>query len=123
MLLVKAVEKAVELDCDIRWSDIAEHLAEGAGEEEGSAAGGGSQDGELLFERLAAEDAHALQQYGDDEAIFGMEEAVEHLHLAASNRRALSASSQPGAHLTDCCLLFLHFMHPGAADRPNCHAC
>lgn len=88
----------MELDCDIRWRDIAEHLAEGAGDEEASVAEGASQDGENALERLAVEDAKAMQQYDDEEAIFGMEEAVEGLHLTSRKQKGNQhALDQPGA--------------------------
>ena len=109
-LLLKAVEKAVELDCDIRWHDIAEHLADGAADEEGcsDSEGEGSEGGERgdLLERMAAADARAG---GGEEGVFGMEEAVEHLHLAEDRRGdgAKAPAAQPGA--CSGILLFVRF--------------
>jgi hypothetical protein len=64
-LLLRTVEKAAELDCDIRWADLAHALAgPAAAGEEGSDSDAGNSDEEDAFARLATEDA-AAEANGD----------------------------------------------------------
>lgn len=116
-ILLKAVEKVAELDCDIRWASIASHLAgaaaaaeeaaSSASDDDGAAGGGGGD----VFAALAdAAEGAAADEEGD---VFDMDGAVDRLHLAPA---APPARSQLGVPPCASCVLPLC-----GGQRVHCH--
>ena len=100
-LLLKAIEKAVELDCEIRWQEIAHHLSGAAVAEEAAApADNGDASDDDVFAQMAAEARGSQGGAACGEGEGSMEASVEALRL--SQRPAHDPRCQLGASCVLC---------------------